>query len=108
MPWRVMKKIVSVIMLIALLVLCAVSVYALEITVYKGGDVNLDNNVDETDLQLLLDWLAGVQHPEAEKPDVNRDGTVNNIDAVLLMKYLKGYDVELYEDPNKGWTDVYQ
>ena len=95
-------------LIIALFVLGAASVCALEITVYKGGDVNLDNKVDETDLQLLLDWLAGVKSPDAEKPDVNRDGTVNNTDAVLLMKYLKGYEVELYEDPNKGWTDVYQ
>ncbi len=108
MLWRIMKKIISVIMLAVLLCVCAASVYALEITVYKGGDVNMDDKVDDTDLQLLLDWLAGVKHTEAKKPDVNRDGTVNNVDAVLLMKYLNGYDVELFKDPNEGWTDVYQ
>ncbi len=103
-----MKKIITLIITAVLLCACAASVYALEITVYKGGDVNMDNNVDDTDLQLLLDWLAGVKHDEAKKPDVNRDGTVNNVDAVLLMKYIKGYDVELFKDPNEGWTDVYQ
>lgn len=103
-----MKKILSLIVSIILICACAASVYALEITVYKGGDVNLDNNVDDTDLQLLLDWLAGNQSAEAKKPDVNRDGTVNNVDAVLLMKHLSGYEVELYKDPDEGWTDIYQ
>ena len=68
----------------------------------------MDNNVDDTDLQLLLDWLASNQSAEAKKPDVNRDGTVNNVDAVLLMKHLNGYEVELYKDPDEGWTDIYQ
>ena len=103
-----MKKIALLILLAVMLSACAASAFALEITVYEGGDVNLDDKVDDTDLQLLLDWLAGVEHADAKKPDVNRDGTVNNIDAVLLMKHLKGYDVELFEDPNEGWTDVYQ
>lgn len=108
MPWSIMKKIISVILLALMLCACAASVCALEITVYKGGDVNLDDKVDETDLQLLLDWLAGVKHSDAKRPDVNRDGVVNNVDAVLLMKHLKGYEVKLYEDPNEGWTDIYQ
>ena len=103
-----MKKIISFIILAVMLSVAAFSAFALEITVYKGGDVNLDNEVNETDLNLLLDWLAGVKSSEAKRPDVNRDGTVNNVDAVLLMKHLNGYEVELYKDPNEGWTDVYQ
>lgn len=104
----IMKKLICLVLVLCA-ALCAMPIVAssLEITVFTPGDVNVDRVVDEKDAELLLDYLGGVQSPEAKKPDVNRDGVVNNVDAVLLLQYLAGYDVTLYEDPDDGWTDNY-
>ena len=103
-----MKRFVAALILAAFLTAFVPAVsFALEITVFKPGDVNTDNVVDAKDAELLLDYLAGVENAECKRPDINEDGTVDNIDVVLLLKHLAGYEVQLRKDPNEGWTGDY-
>jgi oligoendopeptidase F len=61
---------------------------------YDSGDVNLDGNVDVTDLLALKKYLLGmeVSNFNSTTADVNGDGTINVLDLLTLKKVLLGMD----------------
>lgn len=60
------------------------------------GDVNGDGDVNNRDIALLQQYLAGWDVTiTPATADVNGDGDVNNRDLALLQQYLAGWDVEL-------------
>ena len=56
------------------------------------GDVNRDENVDQKDAALLMQYLAGWDVQICNGADVNRDGEVNAKDVNELMKKLSGWN----------------
>ncbi|MBD5137340.1 MAG: leucine-rich repeat protein [Lachnospiraceae bacterium] len=69
------------------------------ITVFpcKPGDINGDDKVNNRDVSLLMQHLAGwnvsVNEPAL---DTNGDGKINNRDVSNLMQFLAGWDVTLH------------
>lgn len=63
----------------------------------KPGDINGDDKVNNRDVSLLMQHLAGwnvsVNEPAL---DTNGDGKVNNRDVSTLMQFLAGWDVTLH------------
>ena len=64
---------------------------------YKVGDVDKDGEVNDTDVQLIEEYINGVK-PGADLPiervDINEDGTVNNKDVILaegLVEYFEAH-----------------
>jgi hypothetical protein len=64
----------------------------------KYGDVNGDDEIDNYDVTLLLQYLAvwDVGHLiKLDNADVNGDKVIDNFDVTLLLQYLAGWDVTL-------------
>ena len=60
------------------------------------GDANGDGAVNNIDVALLQQYIAGYDVTlEEVSADANGDGAVNNIDVALLQQYIAGYDVTL-------------
>ena len=60
------------------------------------GDANGDGSVNNIDVALLQQFIAGYDVALKEvSADANGDGAVNNIDVALLQQYIAGYDVTL-------------
>ena len=54
------------------------------------GDVNLDGVVNDDDIQLILDYIAGSEDLTEQQfinADVNGDGIVNEIDIQLIVDF---------------------
>lgn len=52
------------------------------------GDLNGDTSVDETDIQLMMDYLANPNNKDLEGggiPDLNNDRKVNSVDLEMLI-----------------------
>ncbi len=61
------------------------------VTVEAYGDLNLDGNVDSTDLVIMANYLAHNLSSFAADPqlaDLNGDSVINVVDQVLLQNYL--------------------
>lgn len=58
----------------------------------RPGDINLDGNINNTDVTLLNKYLSGSVslsgNMQKYMADVNRDGEINSLDAVLLQQIL--------------------
>lgn len=78
--------------------------HALEITVFPVGDVNHDNTVDQTDLDVLCAHIVAPPETIDKNCDLNSDGAVDNIDLVWLLRVMAGETVEF----NDGWTRPYK
>ena len=55
------------------------------------GDINLDGIVDETDIEILMQYFAKMVELSEQaliNADVNGDGRVNTVDVTILMQYL--------------------
>jgi len=71
---------------------------AIDLEMYRKGDINGDGKVSNKDVTRLLQHLAGWSVDTLEKAlDVNNDGKVNNRDATRLLQYLAGWEVTIYE-----------
>ena len=67
-----------------------------EVVDYVVGDVNEDGRINNKDLGLLQQYLAGFEVSVNQRAaDVNADSRVNNKDLGLLQQYLAGFEVEL-------------
>ena len=58
---------------------------------YGKGDVNYDGVVDETDLNLVTNYVSSagdLEEEEFERADINYDNKVDIYDLMLLMQYL--------------------
>ena len=61
---------------------------------YLPGDINGDETLNNKDVILLMQYLAGWEVYLATTPtDLNGDGKTNNKDVILLMQYLAGWEV---------------
>ena len=63
------------------------------IVVYKKGDVNADDCVDNLDAAMILKYDAGIIELTTDQSvvaDVNGDGYVDNLDAAKILKYDAG------------------
>ncbi|MBQ3081561.1 MAG: dockerin type I repeat-containing protein, partial [Clostridia bacterium] len=61
--------------------------------VYKKGDVNADDCVDNLDAAMILKYDAGIIELTTDQSvvaDVNGDGYVDNLDAAKILKYDAG------------------
>ncbi len=82
-----MKKIISLVLAIALLASFGVSAA----TVYSQGDVNKDGQaVGSEDLATLRKVLLNSE-TETDMADVNEDGDTDILDLVFLKKIVAGY-----------------
>lgn len=61
-------------------------------TVFKIGDVNMDDSVDTFDAVLILRYVSGYADDDfnIQYADIDADGTVDSFDAVLLLRQLAG------------------
>ncbi len=65
-------------------------------TNYIPGDINSDNEINNKDYALLMQYLNGWDVEIVEDAsDVNSDGNIDNKDYALLMQYLNGWDVTI-------------
>lgn len=66
----------------------------IQLSISKGilGDVDCDNDVDEMDAQMILDYEAQVLKKELipAVSDVSGDGKIDSNDAVLIEQFLSG------------------
>ena len=97
---KVVRSLLSIVLLLAMLAQLAVPVFAYEIDSYKSsgetsvtyGDVNSDGTVNSTDVDLLARYLAAdtsvtIDHVAA---DVDKNGSIDLNDLLFLVKYVKG------------------
>lgn len=82
-----------------------------ESKVYAYGDVNLDGEINQKDIDALTDYLAGDESAISEEglkyADLNEDGKIDNKDLIILIRYVEGWgsyknlpvssDKEIYE-----------
>jgi hypothetical protein len=56
------------------------------------GDVNFDNNLDITDVILLINFILGTTPTEEEglTADMNQDGIINILDVISLVGEILG------------------
>lgn len=60
--------------------------YSVTLDEKRKGDVNEDNNVDETDLQLVVDYIMNPSEDfNKAAADMDGDGDVNAADVVLII-----------------------
>lgn len=94
-----MKKIISFILLVALVCALAPSVYAEDVAAYSQdsvkGDLNDDGEITTDDARLLLKIAAG-QEDATQGADLNEDGIVSIDDVKLLLSdtFIKMTDEE--------------
>lgn len=72
-----------------------------------NGDVNLDNKVNKSDRDALIDHIMG-KNPEGfyqSLADLNGDGKVNAADLVMLIKQLASYGLSYENQVNIGTVD---
>jgi methionine-rich copper-binding protein CopC len=62
---------------------------------FMHGDVNGDSKVNNIDVILQKQYLAGWEVTVSAGADANGDGKINNIDVILLKQYLAGWEVTL-------------
>lgn len=65
------------------------TVYAIWTRNSLSGDINEDNLIDNSDLELLRDWLLADKNVTLNDPkaaDLNGDGALNGIDLTLLKR----------------------
>ena len=73
------------------------------IPLYRMGDINYDQKINNHDLAAFQRYLNDESHPILkETADVNNDGSINNRDLSLLQQYLNEWDVELF-NPYKNF-----
>lgn len=63
------------------------------ISIVQVGDVNEDNVVNGTDLELLKKHVLGIESLYGNKylaADINNDGELNSLDVLQLNKYING------------------
>ena len=59
-------------------------------SVINRGDVNLDGEINQSDVELLQRYLVGLEPlPDLEIADVNRDGDINTMDLVELARIIQ-------------------
>ncbi len=70
--------------------------YELPEDTMKLGDANDDNSVDQGDLALIQQYVAGWNLPKFDRTnaDVNCDGSVNGEDIALMQKHFAGWNVK--------------
>lgn len=68
-------------------------VYLIDRNVIRAGDVNANKTIDNTDLTLLIRYLAGWSDKKVKVDycDLTGDGKINNRDAIALVRKLGGY-----------------
>ncbi len=72
------------------------SITVTEELILMSGDVNSDNNINNKDLGLLMQYINNWDvQINVYAADVNDDDAVNNKDYGLLMQYVNNWDVEL-------------
>ena len=56
------------------------------------GDVNFDNNLDITDVILLINFILGTTPTEEESltADISQDGIINILDVIQLVSEILG------------------
>jgi len=52
----------------------------------KKGDINLDGNIDISDVILCLRMAIGLEPADIQKADINNDGEVDIADVILCLK----------------------
>ena len=57
---------------------------------YCDPDMNWDGNADASDLDYLINVIAGGENPTGRNPDFNRDGNVDQGDIDALINYTAG------------------
>lgn len=65
----------------------------IEGTDYTVGDINEDGSINQTDLDLLGEYLQGntsLMEKQIKAADVNRDGGIDSADTLKLSKYVNG------------------
>ena len=93
---RVFRSLLSVFLALAMLVpLVPMSVFAQGSVLY--GDVNSDDAIDNTDVDLLARYLTNDTSVEIDEAaaDVDRSGAVDLNDLLYLVKLVKGADISL-------------
>lgn len=84
------KRILSVLLAIAMLISCAPFAFAL-----PRGDVDGDGNVNSSDALLVLQYSVGqLSEIDAERADVNYDKSINSSDALIILQISVGMSVE--------------
>lgn len=88
---RAFRSLLSVLLALTMLVqLVPMSVFAQNSVLY--GDVNSDDTIDNTDVDLLARYLSNDTSVEIDKDaaDVDRSGAIDLNDLLNLVKYAKG------------------
>ncbi|MBR6920854.1 MAG: dockerin type I repeat-containing protein [Clostridia bacterium] len=106
-----MKKLISVIICLAMIITATVSVVANDVLRDEEettvvGDMNGDKEADNKDVVTLFRYVSSGERLEDESMyDFNGDGAVDNKDVVALFRYLSGGAVETSEVTDEPETD---
>ena len=89
-----MKKIVSLLLIVSIMLSFAIITSAKADVTYLYGDVDKSGDIDDIDAMLLSRHLAGWPDIEIdlELADGNGDGEVDDIDDMLMTRYLAQWD----------------
>ena len=74
---------------------------------FKPGDVNFSDDVDITDLTVLVDFVLGITTPSEDQfrgADINRDGMINIQDIILVVDLIFGTPIA--RSTGDGSTDA--
>lgn len=85
--------------------------------IYRRGDVNLDNFVNEEDAKLILDYIVGnvkLNNSQLKIADVNNDGKVSVVDAKKVLQQeenpggFKNYKIciSMYNSKMCDWDEL--
>ena len=99
-----MKKIISFVLSLCMLLSCAVVFSLPSAAKILYGDVNGDGSVNKKDSLALKKYLAdSSEEIDMEAADVAYDGTVNKKDSLRLKQWLAGWEVVLgREEPEES------
>lgn len=102
-----MKKVISVISIIAVLGISFAAVISASagISGYSLGDADRDGSVSILDVTLLQTYMVGESELDEEQlrlADVNRDGNVTINDVTYIQSYMAG---SIDEFPNEAPTE---
>ena len=96
-----MKKLLCIILCLSLFPVFGLGVGAtggvtpedgdISVEIFPNGDFNGDHKVNQTDVELYIQYAAGygVKYRQRLAADVTGDGKVDGMDAVLIMQRLK-------------------